>query len=931
MKNKISTIWALLFIVFSVNAQDSYTIRGNITDKETGEALIGAMLVIENIEPSVVSVSDYDGNFSLENIPQNAEKIAVSFMSYKTQIIENIKYIPGAVDILNLVLEKIAEDIDEVVINAKSISNTDAAINTFQKNTAGIVNGLSSQQMSTLSDGDAASALKRVSGVSVSDGKYIFIRGLSDRYSKVTLNGAEIPGLDPNKNTVQMDMFPSNIIDNIMVHKSFTPDLPASFTGGYVNVTTKSYPERFTLHFSSSFAYNPQTNLNNNFLSYEGGKYDMFGLDDGTRAIPEFNADVPFLGQDNDKLDEMTASFNKTMTTQKQKSFLNHSHAFSIGNQVKLFGKPFGFILSGSYSRDYKSYDNGVYARYNLIESTDAADIMNANISEEEIKGEEEIMMSFLIGLSYKLNRNNSLNFSVLRNNNGLKSARYREGPKSVHDIYMYEHTLGFQERNFSSLQLLGEHIFPHISNAKLSWISSYTLSDQDEPDLRFFNYDSDGESYNISPNAYTSPARFYREMNEKNMDNKIDIEIPLKLFNKEMKIKTGTAFTCKQRRSDEKKFDILAQQLAFTGSVEDYLADYNIGQNSTEAGIYGTYILNDPFTDAYNSYDAMEIVIAGFGMMDINITDKFKIIIGLRFENDYIYIENKVDLNHHKHVRAEQLYTDFLPVLNMRYALTKDINLRFVYAKTVARPAFREIAPYAVYDFKEGWRVVGNPDLERTLIDNIDLRWEKFGRSGNIISASVFYKFFKNPIELIDDPRASNPEFHYVNIDQSQLYGIELEIKKHLKEIRMDNFMIGGNFTYLKSEVEFADNYSLEEGSVLIKRPMYEQAPWLINTFLSYNRIESGLSSNLSFNMEGAKLAVVTKGNTPNIYKQSYPNMKFNVSKTIGDRFSLKISVDNIFDHDYKKTYNFENKDYVFQSYSLGRTYSFSVSYDIN
>lgn len=930
MKHILSTLIITIFSAIYIFAQNGCTIRGAITDKDTGEALIGATVLIDNEENQIVSISDYNGNFSLENIPLDAKNIAISFMSYKTLIVDNLDLSPGTVKVLNFVLEKVAEDISEVVISAKSITNTDAALNTVQKNSAGIINGLSSQQMSKLGDSDAASALKRVTGISVSGGKYIFIRGLSDRYSKVTLNGAEIPGLDPNKNTVQMDMFPSNIIDNIIIHKSFTPDLPASFTGGYVNIATKNYPENFTLHFSNTISYNPQANLNSNFLSYDGGKYDALGFDDGTRSIPTIANDVPYLYENNDKLDEITHSFNKTMTTKNKKSFLNHGHSISIGNQIKLFNRPFGFIFSGSYDRKFRYYNNGIYARYNIVETENSSSIMNSSIDEKETKGEENVMISLLAGFSYKLNRNNSLNFSVLRNNSGLKSARYREGPKSVHDIYMYEHTLGFQERKFTSSQISGKHLLTNVLKLKLNWLSSTTFSKQEEPDLRFFNYDLDNGNYGISPNAYTSPARFYRFMDELNIDNKIDVEFPFSVMKKNAKFKTGGAYTFKNRTSNEKKYDILSQGVNFNGNISEYLSDKNIGQNAKDAS-YGVYIQNDPLTDSYNSYEALENVIAGFGMFDFDISKKMKIITGLRYENDYTFIKNKVSISHHKYVKAEQNYTDFLPVFNTRFSVNKNMNLRLVYAKTVARPAFREIAPYAVYDFKEGWRVVGNPELKRTLIDNIDLRWEKFGKSGDVISVSVFYKFFKNPIELVDDPRAANPEFHYVNIDKSQLYGIELELKKHLNEINLKNFMLGTNFTYLKSEVEFADNYTNSENTTLIKRPMYEQAPWVINAFLSYNNVSSGLSSNMSFNMEGDKLAVVTKGKTPNIYKRSYPNLKFNISKTIGQRFIAKFSVNNILDKKYKKTYLLDNEEYIFQSYTIGKMFSLSISYNVN
>ncbi len=930
MKTLIFSIVLIIGLFFNIQAQDMCTVRGKVTDGETGEALIGAMIRVDNSEPTIVSISDYNGNFSLENVPVNAKQIVVSFLSYETKIINQLNLPAGSVKIINLFLNKTAAELSEVTVSAKALTNTENAVLIFQKKSSNLVNGISSEQISKSGDSDAASALKRVSGVSVSDGKYVFIRGLSDRYSMVTLNGAEIPGLDPNKNTVQMDLFPSNIIDNIIVYKSFTPDLPASFTGGFINVVTKTYPEKFTLKFSTSFAYNPQTNLRNDFLSYQGGKYDALGFDDGTRAIPsEASEGTPFLYENNDKLDKITTSFNKIMNTSFGHSFLNHSHSFSVGNQIKLFGKPLGFIISGNYKRDFSSYKNGIYNRYNLIESANG-NVMNPLVSENEIKGDEEVMLSVLGGLSYKLNRNNSLSFTVLRNNSGLKSARYREGQKPEDNLYMYEHVLGYQERKFISGQFSGKHVLPDFHHIKIDWISSFTRSGQSEPDLRFFNYDGENGNYQISYNAYPSPVRFYRDLSEINSDTRINLSIPSKIFNKKTNFKTGAAFTYKSRISVSRKFEVAAQSLPFDGNIEHYLSDENIGQNAD--AVYGVYVSDDPLTDAYNSYHAQEFVSAGYAMIDIDLSNKIKMIIGGRFENSYTFVENDVKSSSFKYVFAQQTFPDILPVVNLKFSASKNSNLRLVYARTVARPSFREIAPYAYYDFKEGWRVVGNPDLKRTLIDNVDLRYELFQNSGDVISASLFYKYFTNPIELIDDPRANNPEFHYVNVDNSKMYGIELEMKKHLNFLNLPNFALGGNYTLLKSRVEYVENFGSDDNTgIILNRPMYGQAPWVINAFVAYDNREKGLNANVSFNTEGAKLAVVTKGSTPNIYKRAYPDLKFNFSKKIGKRFNIKVSVKNILNQSYKKTYTYDSKEYIFQSYKLGRTYSLSLSYNID
>ncbi len=930
MKRLIVNIILILFPAAFINAQDMCIIQGKITDEETGEAIVGAMVRVDELEPAIVSISDFEGNFMLENVPADAKQIIVSFLSYKTKIIDNLNLPGSGIKIQNLLLRKTAAELSEVTVRAKAVTNTENAVLVYQKKSSGLVNGISSQQISKLGDSDAAAALKRVSGVSVSGGKYVFVRGLSDRYSMVTLNGAEIPGLDPNKNAVQMDLFPSNIIDNIIVFKSFMPNLPASFTGGYVDVVTKSYPEKFTLILGTSLTYNSQTNLRNDFLTYKGGKYDMLGIDDGTRAIPKAaRLKIPALYMNNNELDKISGSFNKIMSTSHGRSFLNHSHFFSVGNQVKLFDKDFGFILSGSYKRDFISYDDGLYNRYNLVESPGGT-TMNPYITETEVKGDEEVMLSFLTGLSYKFNRNNSISLTALGNNSSLKSARYREGEKPEDNLYMHEHVLGFQERNFLSSQIAGKHVLPNFAGTKIEWISSYTISKQAEPDLRFFNYDGKDGNYQISYSAYPSPARFYRNMSEGNSDTKLNMSLPVKLFKRTSKIKTGASFTYKTRTSDSRKFDILSQGLDFNGSIQDYLSDVNIGQNAEDVS-YGIYVLNDELTDNFNSYKAKEYVSAGYIMADIDIVARLRLITGFRFEYSTTSIMNNVDISHSKYVAANQSYPDFLPVFNLKYVVTDKSNLRLSYGGTIARPAFREIAPYAYYDFKEGWRVVGNPDLERTLINNIDFRYEYFGKAGDIFSVSLFYKYFVKPIELIDDPRANNPEFHYVNVNNSTMYGLELEARKCLSEINMPNFSIGGNFTLLKSKVEFVENYGSDDKlGVLSNRPMYGQAPWVVNVFFSYDNRALGLNANAVFNMEGAKLAVINKGSTPNIYKNSYPDCKFNIAKTLGKNFKVKFSVNNIINGNHKKTYTYENKEYIFQSYKQGRSYSISLSYEI-
>ncbi len=928
MKKIIFIILALF--LFSNSYSQKGFIRGQVIDQTTGETLIGATLMVVGSEPMIATITDYDGNYSLDDIPEGTYSIQCSYVSYQKQIIENVEVKSKNVAVINISLAPETQDIGEVNIVASAIQNTENSLLSIQKKSVTLLNGVSSQTISRMGDSDAASAMKRVTGVSIEGGKYIFVRGLSDRYSKITLNGAEIPGLDPSKNTVQLDMFSTNIIDNIVVQKTFSPDLPASFAGGYVNITTKSFPTKFTLQFSTSFGYNAQANLNKQFATFDAGNLAFIGMNDGSLDIPELAQNgVPSLYVNNNELDKVTASFNNKMTPEFKTSFLNHSHSFSIGNQVKFLGKPLGFIFDLSYARDFKAYNDGDYARYNLVGGNDnTSGVMIPLIIENELLGEEEVVTSSLLGVSYKLTPFHKIGVTLIRSGGGLISARQREGYKTSDNMYMFENTIGFQERALNSAQLTGNHVFGEDNKFQADWTSSFTKSILNEPDLRFFNYDSvTGGQYEISYSAYPAPARFYRDLNETNFDNKANFlwQLP------NMKLKFGASYTLKSRSSISTQFNILSQGLLFNGDVQEYLNSQNIGQNASNA-TYGTYYQNDEITDNYNSYNALEHIAGFYGLTEFKLGQNIDIQTGLRYEYDNVSIENLVKPSHYKYVEASKAYKlDFLPAVNVNYLISKDMNMRFAYSRTLGRPAFREIAPYAYYDFKEAWRVVGNPDLERTVIDNVDIRWEKFLENGQLISFSAFAKYFTKPIELIDDPRAGNPELHYVNADNSFLYGVELEVRKNLEFVGLKNFMLGGNFTFLKSQVRYVEDYGSTVTSLEVNRPMYGQSPWVVNFYLNYDNQELGLNSNLAFNVDGAKLAVVTKGSTPDVYQQPLPSLNYNISKKIGTNFAIKASIGNILNATYEKSYTYKDQDYIFQKHQLGRTYSLSIKYLID
>lgn len=933
MQIGITSLFAL--IIAPVFAQQA-TVRGKITDAETGEELIGATVMI--VGTTQGAAADLDGTYSLNNINPGVYTLKCQYISYEAQIIENVKFTAGEIKLIDFQLQPVGVGLQEVVVAAKAIRKTDAALLAVQMKATQVVDGISSQMIGRSGDQTAAAAIKRVTGITVKDGKYVYVRGLGDRYTRTTLNGAEIPGLDPNKNAVQMDLFPSNLIDNMMVYKTFTADLPANFAGGYVNIETKDFPESFTLSYGVSLGINTQSSFNPNYLTYPGGKFDFLGFDDGTRALPAVaKGDLRLL--DKQQLTTATESLNKIMGPSKDQSFLNQRYYFSVGNQIKLFNKPFGFIAGVSYSNNYSFYEGGHKGLYKLLGSNETT--LNTEQDYTDTKGSNDVLWGALVNMSYKISANHKISLNIMHDQNGESGARYMYGEKASDEIGMFiqTRTLQYLQRSLSTAQLKGEHFLPDLLQSKLNWFLSGTNSVQDEPDMRFFTnsyypaLEGTAYAYTIEPSKYKLPARYFRNMNEQNLDFSADVQIPFNLKKNKSELKFGVRSIYKYREFRENRLDY---GFNFSGSVynndvEAFFADQNIGlnyQNAAPGNPFGLFIQNSIKTNNINSYNGEQMVSAAYVTTKLNL-GVVDFVVGGRVEYTDI-TTTSLDADQKQGLISE---LDFLPAANANWHLNEKTNLRLAYGRTLARPTFRELAPYASQNFQGGETFVGNPELKRSLIDNLDLRFEYYMKPGELLSFSAFYKKFTNPIEMVDNPVAVNPEITWQNVNKAELYGFELEARKQLNFIYpLRNMSFGSNFTYVYSFVSI-DPAELEQiratdPQAASTRVMYGQSPYILNAFLSYQGEKNGWSGNLSYNISGPRLDLVVKGGTPDVYEQPRGLLNLKIGKNLNDKWSLTLSASNILNSKYKKTYSYNGTEYLYENYQTGSTYSFGVNY---
>ena len=612
------------------------------------------------------------------------------------------------------------------------------------------------------------------------------------------------------------------------------------------------------------------------------------------------------------------------MSPVKQRSFLNHNEKISIGDQVRFLKKALGYNISLSYETSFNYYDDGIFGEYE-----DATTAPRRKVN--DTKGEKSNKIAGLINFNYKLNNENKLGVRYFHNQSGKSIARFRDGYFAYEDSYNQDRTLAYVQRNFNNFQLHGKHIALRLNKSAITWFSAYTNMKQEEPDLRFFEnlYDIEGNDTTFRTKTNDKPARYFRSMNEINFSNKINVEIPTTLFTRNSKIKIGGSYDYKSRNFDDIKFDLFSSSTNLpNGNIEYYLKNSIVSTTNP----LGYYYTTDHFQNLNNSQDAYLKIMAAYFMLDMHISKKLRIVTGARVESSQLHTENKIPDNSSLRVNRTKDFINILPSLNLTYSLIENMNLRFAYSQTIARPSFKEIGP-SYYDFQAGEKIYGNPDLKITSINNFDIRWEYFFKQGEKIALSGFYKYFKNAIEKKLAVDVNNREFFYENSKPITLYGIELEFRKKLDFISfLKNFIVGGNFSYIKSIYKIpSEELAIIRASDPDRkdtRPMQGQAPYIVNAFINYRHTKTKIDANLSFNVSGEKLELLTQKGTPYGYELPEPSLNFNISKSFARNFNIELSIKNILNTDYAIAHHYKSGDEYYLKYSKGRNFGISFKY---
>lgn len=958
MKKLLSSIaFLLLFLIPTLESQTGI-IRGTVYDETTGENIMfGNVLVVEK---GTGTTTDLDGQFSI-SLEAGKYTLQVSYVGYSPLTITDIQVEAGSTRNLDIKITPSSQQLEEVVITASQARNTAAAINTLKKNSINVMDGISSQEFKKIGDSDAASAIKRVTGISIEEGKYVYVRGLGDRYTKSTLNGLEIPGLDPDRNTIQLDIFPTNVLDNIIVLKTFTADLPADFTGGVVNVTTKDFPEEKTSQIGIGLGYNANMHFNSDNLTYEGGKYDWLGFDDGTRDIPtNRRTNIPFRVnaiQDPNgagaEFRSILEDFNSQMGPISKSNLMNMSLSYSLGNQFDLNKGKLGYNFVLSYNYETKFYDEVVYNRWGI--DSDPKE-MEFDIRERQVGeiGEENSLLGGLAGVSYKTNKHKvSLNFLHLQSGESKAGKFDYEGIDQGSNFDAIQYNLTYSERSLTNASIMGTHAFDD-QNLKLKWSMSPSWSTITDPDVRFTRYRVDAGGFTIGSES-GFPERIWRFLEEFNMSSKVDLEYDYSLLSLPSKILLGGAFTLKDRNYEIQNFQIFTNNIELLGDPNEIFQEQNLWSPENFNGV--TY---DPqfLPSNPNKFDSQLDNTAFYVSNESNLTANFKAILGIRLESYHQYYSGVNQSGETFNDDKVLDNVDLFPALNLIYSINSSQNLRLSMSKTIARPSFKEASFATIIDPLTGRTFIGSffPDIDvatnetiwdgnisNTDIYNMDLRWELFKDRGQLFSVSGFYKKFINPIEIVQYVQAIN-NFQPRNVGDGEVLGIEIEMMQNLGFLSpyFENFFANANLTFVDSKIDLSPSelkarhrFAREGQEIGNTREMAGQAPHIINLGLSYKSLaDRRLEIGVFYNVQGSTLLFAGISDKPDIFSVPFHSLNLNANLSIGaeNKFNIGFKVDNILDNAKEEVArNYEMTDRTFTSYLPGRTVSIRAGYTIN
>jgi TonB-dependent receptor len=886
-------------------------IRGQVVDSDFGQPIAKASVTI--MGSPFGAVTDDQGNFTISGVPPGVYTIQTRASSYIPKTVPDISVAAGSFNEMRFEAVAEIEEMEELVVPGEIEKASETGLLAERQNASAVMDMIGQDFISRLGAANAGDAMKRMVGTSVTDGKYVAVRGMPDRYVNTLMNGGRLPSTDPDKRAINVDLFPGSILESINTYKTFTPDQPADFTGGSVDIRTRTFPDKPSFGAGFTVEYNSQATLNPDFLTYNGGGTGLFGGKANSREIPQnvLTTTTPPPGtlnfidplQTSNKLAEAKTvnsamrQMNPVIGLTNKTPPPNMSFNLQGGDSIELGQyEKVGVIGAFSYRNKYSYYGNGTRGNLALIASTNTntpGKFNGTNQVSQQMQGTQEVLWGGLIGLSGQWDKDHKASINVMYNRGADDNATQRSSVQDGGLQTDYQQIIDYGQRSLSYLQVIGEDTFEEARNFKINWNGGLGQAQLQEPDQSQFSYGITSTGTYKPSDITTAPGDtendtlllYQRQLTENSYYGIVDFTIPM--FEQKERtdaFKTGFYQDYSQRDYSQSAFNypygLYGTDTTPSASYEDYTptngetwADVFLSPERSglvnPTGAKGDFMMSytifnqagDTASNPGTDYNASQGVTASYLMADFKPFPQLTLVGGARFENTNLKIFGATNLparyfgDFNGVSKIQQL--DLLPAVSSTFELTQGVNIRMAWSQTLARPSFKEMGPVITKDFTDDNYFLGNPQLQLSKANNYDFRVEWFPRAGEVISLSLFYKDLTKPLEQTSfyDQLVDLNFLTYQNASSGTIQGLEFEVRKRLDQLSsvLRQFSLFFNYTYIASSVPITGQAA--EFSDQTTRPLQGQPEYVINAGLNYDNDEYRFYAGLFYNVTGPLL----------------------------------------------------------------------------
>jgi hypothetical protein len=918
---KLLYLLSVLFITLSSTAQ-SIRINGRVLNQKN-EPISGASIVVSEINRSLAA--DIEGRFAVTLEAGKKYTFTVTAVGYQTKAVDEVEVKANEQDnTITILLNIAAKEGTEIIIRSTARKENTSGLLSFQRNNTSLSSGLSADFIRRTPDKNTGEVLKRVSGASIQDNKFVIVRGLSDRYNQALINGAQLPSSEPDKKAFSFDVIPSQLIDNIIINKTATPDLTGEFAGGLVQIQTKDVPTKDILTIGVNFGYNSQSTFKD-FITNQRETGDWFGFDNGRRGIPDGFLDRNQYSKiGSAQKGEQSKLFRSDVFDERKVTAAPiQSYNITFGKGYKLkSGSSIGFITGLTYRNAQNLYavdrnindftgttERSVTDNQNRF-STSVGAVANVAFTSKKLKIAFKNLYNQLYDDNYYIRTG-----QILRDGQDI----------SFRSSYL-------NQRSLFASQLEAEQQLSK-SGIKLKLNGNFSYNVKSQPDLRTASYQRSSGSNDVFRLVTDETGRFFSNLKDFSYGGGAVLTVPFTMAGEKQTFKAGGGTLIRIRDFQSRNFryrleDNTNSNLLALPFNEVFKPQY-IGS--------GQFFYSDE-TQNEDKYFGVGIINNGYAMFDNKFSDKLRLVWGLRVENFQQFLTTvRSDL---QRVIVNTTKWDYLPSLNLSYSIKDKHQLRLAGYRTVARPEFREIAPFSFYDFEQNYAVSGDTSLRRSDIWNADIRYEWYPKASEGVSFALFYKRFKDPIELRALAAGSVKRYQFQNAAEANTYGVEFEARKGLDFIssKLDVFSVFTNVTILTSSVKLA-GIGAGGQSQSFDRPLQGQSPYLVNVGLQYNSKGGKLNASILYNKIGQRLSLAGGKDQLiyDIYERPRDLVDLQVAlKVLKNKGEFRLTVSDIFNQPFYFYENIDSNtkftrgtDRLWSSYTPGTTVTIGFTYD--